>query len=110
MPRVLYLSHAPEAVYEIIRREMPAGFELLTLAADDDWFTPEADLHVMLNMDDAPHDFAVPALQDRGWSLFADTAKPSPDDISSALEERAFTGERYAVQPRSIVILASTER
>src|SRR5688500_17900123 len=36
MPRVLYLSHAPEAVYEIIRREMPAGFELLTLAADDD--------------------------------------------------------------------------
>jgi len=36
MPRVLYLSHAPEAVYEIIRREMPAGFELLTLAVDDD--------------------------------------------------------------------------
>ena len=36
MPRVLYLSHAPEAVYEIIRREMPVGFELLTLAADDD--------------------------------------------------------------------------
>ena len=36
MPRVLYLSHAPEAVYEIIRRELPPGFELLTLDADDD--------------------------------------------------------------------------
>jgi phosphoglycerate dehydrogenase-like enzyme len=36
MARVLYLSHAPEPVYEIIRREVPAGFELLTLEADDD--------------------------------------------------------------------------
>ncbi|MEO5845772.1 MAG: 2-hydroxyacid dehydrogenase [Caldimonas sp.] len=36
MPRVLYLSHAPESVYEIIRREVPAGYELLTLDADDD--------------------------------------------------------------------------
>ena len=30
MRRVLYLSHATPAVYEIIRRELPAGFELLT--------------------------------------------------------------------------------
>ena len=36
MPRVLYISHAPEAVYEIIRREMPPGFELVTLDADDE--------------------------------------------------------------------------
>lgn len=36
MPRVLYLSHAPQPVYDIIRGEMPAGFELVTLAADDD--------------------------------------------------------------------------
>jgi phosphoglycerate dehydrogenase-like enzyme len=36
MPRVLYLSHAPEAVYDIIRAEVPAGFELVTLSADSD--------------------------------------------------------------------------
>ena len=36
MPRVLYLSHATPAVYSIIRGELPPGFELVTLAADDD--------------------------------------------------------------------------
>lgn len=36
MPRILYLSHAPEAVYDIIRAEVPAGFELVTLNADSD--------------------------------------------------------------------------
>jgi phosphoglycerate dehydrogenase-like enzyme len=34
--RVLYNSHATEAVYAIIRGELPAGFELVTLAADDE--------------------------------------------------------------------------
>ena len=36
MPRVLYLSHATAEVYAIIRGELPAGFELVTLDADDD--------------------------------------------------------------------------
>ena len=36
MPRILYNSHAPAAVYDIIRSQLPAGFELVTLAADDD--------------------------------------------------------------------------
>ena len=36
MPRVLYLSHAPPPVYDIIRGELPPGFELVTLDADDD--------------------------------------------------------------------------
>ena len=36
MPRVLYLSHATPAVYAIIRGELPPGFELVTLDADDD--------------------------------------------------------------------------
>jgi isoamylase len=79
-----------------------------TLAADDDWFQPEADLHVMLNMDDAPHDFAVPQLSDRRWTLFADTAKPSPHDIHPAGECPLIDGDRYPVEGRSIVILAST--
>jgi len=81
-----------------------------TLAAGDDWFTPEADLQVMLNMDDNPHDFAVPPLDDRRWLLFADTAKPSPEDISAPGEERPYDGERYLVPGRSVVILASADR
>ena len=81
-----------------------------TLAAGDDWFTPEADLHVMLNMDDNPHEFAVPPLEDRRWLLFADTAKPSPEDISAPGEERQYDGGRYLVSGRSVVILASADR
>jgi D-3-phosphoglycerate dehydrogenase len=33
---VLYLNYAPESVYAIIRSQLPTGFELLTLRADDD--------------------------------------------------------------------------
>lgn len=36
MPRVLYNSPAPAAVYDIIRAEVPAGFELITLERDDE--------------------------------------------------------------------------
>jgi len=34
--KVLYFSHAPENVYEIIREEVPAGFELISLNDDSD--------------------------------------------------------------------------
>ncbi|HSV93607.1 MAG TPA: 2-hydroxyacid dehydrogenase [Desulfobacterales bacterium] len=34
--KVFYFSHAPENVYAIIREELPAGLELVTLAADSD--------------------------------------------------------------------------
>jgi glycogen operon protein len=81
-----------------------------TLGSEDDWFTPEADLHVMLNMDDNTHDFAVPQLDDRRWMLFADTAKPSPEDIAEPGEEKPFDGERYTVAGHSVVILASADR
>jgi len=82
-----------------------------TLAADDlDWFNPEADLYVMLNMDDQPHDFAVPVLEDRGWFVFADTDRPSPEDIAAPGEERPFDGDRYTVSGRGVVILASADR
>ena len=69
----------------------------------------EPDLHVMLNMDDAPHDFAVPPREDSRWTLFADTAKASPDDIAEPGKERPFEGERCAVEGRSIVILVSQD-
>jgi isoamylase len=81
-----------------------------TLAAEDDWFSPEADLHVMLNMDDQQHDFAVPRLNDRGWTVLADTGKPAPHDIYAAGERPLFDDDRYLVDGRSIVILASADR
>lgn len=34
--KVLYFSHAPEIVYAIIREEVPAGLELVTLDKDSD--------------------------------------------------------------------------
>ena len=34
--RILYLSHATEDVYELIRAEVPPGFRLVTLDADSD--------------------------------------------------------------------------
>lgn len=34
--KVLYFSHSPENVYEIIRQEAPDGFELITLEKDSD--------------------------------------------------------------------------
>ncbi|MCK7470180.1 MAG: hypothetical protein MZU95_04775 [Desulfomicrobium escambiense] len=34
--KVFYFGHAPENVYAIIREELPAGLELVTLAADSD--------------------------------------------------------------------------
>ena len=34
--KVLYMNYAPEDVYEIIRSQLPEGFELTTLERDDD--------------------------------------------------------------------------
>ena len=69
----------------------------------------EPDLHVMMNMDDATHDFAVPPRKGFRWVLFADTAKASPDDIAEPGKERPFEGERCPVEGRSIVILVSQD-
>ena len=69
----------------------------------------EPDLHVMMNMDDAPHDFAVPHGDDLTWLVFADTSKASPDDIAEPGQARPFEGERCTVEGRSIVILESQD-
>lgn len=34
--KVIYMNHATEDVYELIRSQLPDGFELITLAKDDD--------------------------------------------------------------------------
>ena len=68
----------------------------------------EPDLHVMMNMDDNQHAFAVPH-EGKSWLVFADTAKAPPDDIAEPGAERPFEGERCDVEGRSIVILVSQE-
>jgi isoamylase len=93
---------------ELDQPDWNAGSRLLafTLAGEEPL---EPDLHVMMNMDDAAHDFAVPLGDDRRWLVFADTAKASPDDIAEPGQERQFEGERCTVEARSIVILVSQE-
>ena len=49
----------------------------------------------MMNMDDAPHDFARSGDDDRSWLVFADTAKASPDDIAEP-------GQAQAVRRRTV--------
>jgi glycogen operon protein len=65
----------------------------------------DPDIHVMANMYWGPLDMAFPAMAGRRWRRIVDTARPSPDDIGAPV---AVTGERYAVQPRSVVVLTST--
>jgi glycogen operon protein len=93
---------------ELDQPDWDPGSRLLafTLGGEDPL---EPDLHVMMNMDDGSHDFAVPVDGDRSWQAFVDTAKESPEDIAEPGEVRPFEGERCTVQGRSIVILASQE-
>jgi glycogen operon protein len=91
---------------ELDQPDWDSGSRLLafTLAGEDPL---EPDLHVMMNMDSANHDFAVP--DNVRWGVFSDTSKEPPDDIADLGHERPFVGERYTVEGRSIVILASQE-
>jgi isoamylase len=93
---------------ELEHPDWDSGSRLLafTLAGVDPL---EPDLHVMMNMDSASHDFAVPREGDKQWAVFADTARESPDDIAEFGQERPFEGERCTVDGRSIVILVSQE-
>jgi isoamylase len=65
----------------------------------------DEDIHVMLNMDDQALSFALPAISGRSWVRAIDTALPSPDDIAIEGNEVAIAGDRYVVNPRSVVVL-----
>jgi isoamylase len=65
----------------------------------------EPDVHVMLNMHDGELDFELPQLEGRAWRRVADTALPSPEDISEQGAGAPVTDAKYWVQGRSIVIL-----
>jgi glycogen operon protein len=93
---------------ELDRPDWGGGARTLafTLAGEDPL---EPDLHVMMNMDDSPHEYAVPTDRERRWLVFADTAKASPDDIAEPGAERPLDGDRCLVEGRSIVILVTQE-
>jgi isoamylase len=68
-------------------------------------------LHGMLNAYWEPLSFELPACDDksgRSWQRCIDTARPSPDDISTWADAPPFTAGAYEVQPRSVVLLART--
>jgi len=66
-----------------------------------------ADLHVMMNMYWEPLEFEVPVFAT--WRVAIDTHADSPDDIADPGLEELFEGRHCDVQPRSIVVLVSTQ-
>jgi glycogen operon protein len=70
----------------------------------------EPDLHVILNMDDAPLDADLPAIEGRHWHVAIDTSRPSPEDIVEPTQQVRVPTERYRVAPRSSVVLEARVR
>ena len=71
-------------------------------------FDGDADVHVILNMDDQDLDFELPAVEARGWRRAFDTALPEPDDASEPGEEPRVPDDRvYRAGARSAVVLVS---
>ncbi len=69
--------------------------------------TADDHIYVAMNMHWEPHTFELPRLQDgRRWHVFADTYRPSPNDICEPGMERSLRTQRnLPVGPRSVVIL-----
>jgi glycogen operon protein len=67
----------------------------------------DADLHVMLNMDDQALEFDLPTVQGRAWHRAVDTSLPSKADIAEPEGEVVVTGDVYLVNARSVVVLVS---
>jgi glycogen operon protein len=82
-----------------------SGVLAFTLGAPDDG----ADVHAMLNMEDAPLDFEVPFLDGRTWRRAIDTSLAPPDDASDPAAGPAVTGGTYLLDGRSIAVLISAE-
>ncbi|MBI4899560.1 MAG: glycogen debranching protein GlgX [Actinobacteria bacterium] len=65
-------------------------------------------LHIIFNAYWQPLDFALPDLPvDQRWHRLVDTALPSPDDLTDPPQPLAPGQGRYAVRPRSTVILTA---
>jgi glycogen operon protein len=83
--------------------DSPDGRSLaFVLAAVDEG---EADLCVLLNMDDAPQRFALQAPPGRTWHLAVDTSRPTPEDILLPDEQHPVRENGLEVGPRTVVVL-----
>lgn len=65
----------------------------------------EADVHVILNMSGQHLDAPLPDLGARRWHRALDTALSAPQDIRPPADQTVLPALRYAVQPRSVVVL-----
>ncbi len=65
----------------------------------------EADLHVVIELGDEPHERPLPEIPGRRWCLAVDTARESPGDIVPPERQQPFVSDRLRVQPRSLVVL-----
>jgi isoamylase len=64
----------------------------------------EPDLHVILNLTDAPVDVPLPPIQGREWCLTVDTAETGNAGILPEQDQRPVLTSTRQVQPRSVVI------
>ena len=72
-----------------------------TLAAIADG---EADIHVMINFSDSGIEMELPTIQGRELRLALDTGLTAPDDIVSPEDQASFSGKRYPVGARAVVV------
>lgn len=62
-------------------------------------------LHVLLNMDEIAHDFALPSVPGRAWRRAVDTGCEPPHDVAPPLEQPRVDEGRYRAEPRTLVVL-----
>ncbi|MFL5761865.1 MAG: glycogen debranching protein GlgX [Thermomicrobiales bacterium] len=70
-------------------------------------FDEDADLHVIMNMDENDLDFELPRVIGRRWLRAVDTGLDSPADIVEGGQEQPLEGTTYRAKGRSVVVLAS---
>jgi glycogen operon protein len=80
------------------------AFSLRGASQDDD------DLYVMINAGPEALDFTVQEGAPADWRRVVDTGLESPDDIREPGQEAKLTSARYAVAPRSLVVLLHARR
>ena len=71
--------------------------------------TPDDDIYVLVNASSDWRHFAVPH-RNAEWRKVIDTSRPSPEDIFESIEQAPDIGyrhDRFAVEPRSLVVLVN---
>jgi isoamylase len=67
----------------------------------------DPDFHIMLNMFWEGLEFELPPVPGKTWTRVIDTSLPSPEDVVEPERAPVVAGEKYHVDGRSVVVLAS---